>query len=222
MWCLSSDVRNGDDGTRFYGELNTGVWWEKTVEMEEMPSDATLLPVILYTDGTNLSSNGSHSIKPLAVSIGNFPRVSPNQDASKMVVCYMPGMPTPKALRKKEVAKSAKRQLHHDVLYEVFRPIRQAQQAGGFWALCNGKREKFMPVMCLVPGDNPEQQLMCLISAHFSRSLLVDLGAAVSKLLLWNLHVSLVDAQFQVCHKPQKYSFNVRQVWYSACIWAVI
>jgi len=46
------DVQNGHDGSRLYKELNTGKWWEKTENMREMPEGATLLPIILYADGT--------------------------------------------------------------------------------------------------------------------------------------------------------------------------
>ena len=43
------------------------------------------MPIILYTDGTWLSKNGSHDIKPLAMTIGNFPVDKMNQDAAKKV-----------------------------------------------------------------------------------------------------------------------------------------
>lgn len=49
---------------------------------------AVLLPLILYADGTWLSKNGSHNIKPLAMTIGNFPRAVLNQDKAKKVMFY--------------------------------------------------------------------------------------------------------------------------------------
>jgi hypothetical protein len=39
----------------------------------------------MYADSTWLSKSGSHSIKPLAMTIGNFPRDSMNQDRARKV-----------------------------------------------------------------------------------------------------------------------------------------
>ena len=72
-------------GERIYDELNTGDWWNDTVKMKEMPKDATLLPIILYTDGTWLSKNGAHNAKPLSMTIGNFPRHVMNKNKAKTV-----------------------------------------------------------------------------------------------------------------------------------------
>ena len=53
--------------------------------------DAVLLPLILYADGTWLSKNGSHNIKPLAMTIGNFLRKILDQDQAKKVTpsCFL-------------------------------------------------------------------------------------------------------------------------------------
>lgn len=77
------------NGSRLYSELNTGDWWAKTEKMDKMPEDAVLLPIILYTDGTWLSKSGSHSAKPLSMTLGNFPRHVMNQNESKKVVKYI-------------------------------------------------------------------------------------------------------------------------------------
>jgi hypothetical protein len=96
------DVRFNPNGKRLLGELNQGKLWERTVKHKDFPKvsqnilmifglittraqDAVLLPLILYADGTWLSKNGSHNIKPLAMTIGNFPRKILNQDQAKKV-----------------------------------------------------------------------------------------------------------------------------------------
>ena len=97
-----ADVCFDQQGTRQLGELNRGKLWERTENHEDFPEvtsnfvsmflvwlphlqGAVLLPLILYADGTWLSKNGSHNIKPLAMTIGNFPRKILNQDKSKKV-----------------------------------------------------------------------------------------------------------------------------------------
>ena len=51
--------------------------------------DAILLPIFLYADGTWLSKNGSHNIKPLAMTIGNFQRHIMNKDEAKKVILFL-------------------------------------------------------------------------------------------------------------------------------------
>jgi hypothetical protein len=109
----------------------------------------------MYADSTWLSKSGSHSIKPLAMTIGNFPRDSMNQDRARkvtfnktlsfsikycfQVVGYFPELTLPKTHRKKAAAKRFKRKLYHDALYDVLRPVRRAQKDGGFWAMHKGR-----------------------------------------------------------------------------------
>jgi hypothetical protein len=100
-----SVVENGHDGTRLYGEMNRGKWWELTEQLAFMPPGAILLPIICYADGTWLSKNGNHDCKPFVITIGNFPREVMNLDEAKKIICYMPKLFVPKGTRKKEKVK---------------------------------------------------------------------------------------------------------------------
>ena len=98
-----------DLNERTYTELNTGNWWLST-ERDELPQvitrtvavkymyinnkfvalqGAILLPLILYLDGTWLSQNGSHNIKPWMMSIGNLPISVQNLPRAKKVAYYI-------------------------------------------------------------------------------------------------------------------------------------
>lgn len=82
----TSDVADDEGGGgRKYGELNRGLWWERTEKSGEVPNGVTLCPLICYTDGTWLSKSGTHNIQPLVVTIGNFPRRVMNKHAAKQV-----------------------------------------------------------------------------------------------------------------------------------------
>ena len=50
----------------------------------------------------------------------------------------MPDVHVPKTKRKKKKVKDFKRQLYHDVIYDVLAPVRYAQRTGGFWAVHKG------------------------------------------------------------------------------------
>ena len=51
----------------------------------------------------------------------------------------MPHVSISKAKRGGTKYKSFKRQLYHDTLYDVLRPIRHAQKCGGFFAMHKGR-----------------------------------------------------------------------------------
>ena len=51
----------------------------------------------------------------------------------------MPKLEVSKAVRGRKKVKSFKRQLYHGVLYDVLRPVRRAQEAGGFYASLRGR-----------------------------------------------------------------------------------
>ena len=51
----------------------------------------------------------------------------------------MPELTVPKSHRQKKRTKDFKRELYHRTLYDVLRPVRQAQKQGGFWAMLNGR-----------------------------------------------------------------------------------
>lgn len=58
---------------------------------------------------------------------------------NNQVLCYMPELTIPKSHRNKKRVKDFKRELYHRTLYDVLRPVRQAQKRGGFWAKLNGE-----------------------------------------------------------------------------------
>ena len=48
----------------------------------------TLLPILMYLDGTKLSNNGNHSAKPLSMTIGNFPVHQMNKTSANVFVIF--------------------------------------------------------------------------------------------------------------------------------------
>lgn len=106
--CCSTESRETAEGSeREWEELNTGEWW-RLAELA-LPLGALLLPLILYLDGTWLSANGAHTIKPFMLTIGNFLLRTMNRNEAKKLVCYMPDLGGSEANKTKVAYKSHKR-----------------------------------------------------------------------------------------------------------------
>jgi len=173
---LSKFERGESQGMRQYTELNTGEWWERTEGgmYDGLPVDgnpaqvkaapgAVLIPIIMYVDGTWLSANGSHTAKPMVVAIGNHPTDTQQDLKSKRRVCFCPDLGGSKSTRNKAAFKRYRRKLQHDLFFEVMRPVREAQAAGGFLFESDGGVVLGFPVMCLFISDTPERQSTSLI-----------------------------------------------------------
>ena len=89
-----------------------------------------MLPLFLYADGTWLSKGGRQTAKPLSMSIGNFPRAVMNLPEAKRVIAYMPELLGTEKQKKRKPFTAYKRQLYHDVLFEV---LRRCVFLPGFW-----------------------------------------------------------------------------------------
>ena len=110
-----------------------------------------LMPILLYLDGTKLSSSGSHSIKPMSMSLGNFPVRQMNKTSAKRVtpsfllcillcnlsyalqlLCYVPDIQAPKADATKPAFRDAKRYVYHTIIRTILKSIVASQKEGGF------------------------------------------------------------------------------------------
>ena len=107
-------------GQRVYGEVFSG---ERVRHLsEEIPACGTLLGIIGYTDGTNLSDNGRQTALPLYVSLANHPESFRKKAAGRRLVVYIPQLSGDgEAQRRKQL------ELYHKVLRVALAPLRSLQ-----------------------------------------------------------------------------------------------
>ena len=144
-----------------YAELNSGQWCQYTeLQLREMHSACTILPLVLYLDSTRLGNNRKQSAKPLSVAPGMLPLYMMDTDGCRRVVMYMPTLVGTEKCGKTAAFRAFKNVLYHGALYDALAPAREAQQRGGvIMSLC-GVLFKFMPYVVLVVNDNPEGNLL--------------------------------------------------------------
>lgn len=69
----------------------TSTWCEESEKLvHDKDPDGHLMPLILYTDGVQVSTHARNKITPVMVTLGNFSDELLQKDCSKRVIAYLP------------------------------------------------------------------------------------------------------------------------------------
>jgi hypothetical protein len=133
--------------------------WE---DAEKRHPGIGILPLVFYLDGTWVSRTGSSSIKPIAMTLGNFELGLSNRDIAKRLVGYMPGLQGTKSQRKKELYKQAAAHVYHTSFAEILKSVVDMQKQGGGVFRIYGESEPrlLMPLVAIIIQDLPEGHLL--------------------------------------------------------------
>ncbi|KAF8814197.1 hypothetical protein BYT27DRAFT_7082726 [Phlegmacium glaucopus] len=152
--------------TRMYHDMHTGRWWWSTQEaLEKDKPGATILPVIISTDKTQLTTFRNKSAYPLYLTIGNIPkeiRCKPSNRAY-VLLAYLPTTQlenvSNKAARRRQLAN-----LYHACMGRVLGPLKDCGTTGLFMASGDGLVRRNHPLLACFSGDYPEQVLTACVT----------------------------------------------------------
>ncbi|KAF8987416.1 hypothetical protein BDQ17DRAFT_1435655 [Cyathus striatus] len=131
--------RDKDCKNRVYGEMWMGDWWWDM--QKDLPKGATVTPVILSSDKTNLSQfSGDKAAWPVYLSIGNI---------EKSLKCFT-----------KNRRSAEGHQLFHECMRELLKPLLEAGLKGIDMVCTDGFVRTIYPLIAAYIADYPEQ---CLI-----------------------------------------------------------
>ncbi|KAI0331458.1 hypothetical protein GY45DRAFT_1248627 [Cubamyces sp. BRFM 1775] len=153
---------DADHSVRVYFDLHTGEWWWATQEeLERQRPGATIIPVIISSDKTQLTLFGSKTAYPVYLTIGNLPKDVRRQPSRRgqILLAYLPASNlthiTNTAARRRALAN-----LFHACLRQILAPLKTAGVEGIDLLSSNGNIHRGHPIFAMHIGDYPEQLLI--------------------------------------------------------------
>ncbi|THU96311.1 hypothetical protein K435DRAFT_664760 [Dendrothele bispora CBS 962.96] len=153
---------DADKTTRLYHDINTGKWWWDTQKaLENDKPGATIIPVIVSSDKTQVTLFCNKSAYPVYLTIGNLPkeiRRKPSQQG-QILLGYLPTGRlehiTNKAARRRTV-----NNLFHACMKDLLAPLKEARLEGILMKSGDGIVRRCHPILAAYVGDYPEQILV--------------------------------------------------------------
>ncbi|KAN0141046.1 hypothetical protein V8E53_000802 [Lactarius tabidus] len=150
---------------RIYNELHTGDWWWSMCHgrstLERSQPGATIIPIILSTDKTQLTLFRGKSAYPIYMGIGNIPKDicrKPSCNA-QMVVGYIPTTKL-EGIANKAVCRHSLANLFHSCMEHLLGPIHGCGERGLVMMSGDGTWRRCHPIFASFVGDYPEQGLV--------------------------------------------------------------
>ncbi|KAF7343824.1 hypothetical protein MSAN_01963600 [Mycena sanguinolenta] len=173
-----------DKTIRLYHNMHTGRWWWSTQKaIEKDDPGATIIPILLSSDKTQLTMFGNKTVYPVYMMIGNIPkeiRRKPSRRAY-VLLAYLPtsrlGHIKNKAARRRTLAN-----LFHACLSFITEPLRGAGVTGIPIASGDGKLRRGHPIVACYIGDYPEQLLVACVKDGDSKCILRNLSEVLDAL----------------------------------------
>ncbi|KAL1667054.1 hypothetical protein GGG16DRAFT_59260 [Schizophyllum commune] len=147
---------------RLYYDMHTGRWWWDTQKkLEARLPGATVVPIILSSDKTQLTLFRNKSAYPLYMTIGNIPKEVRRKPSARAYV-LLGYLPTSRLLHIKNAA--ARRRclanLFHACLRRIVAPLKAAGLNGEAMTTADGLTRRCHPIYACFIGDYPEQVLV--------------------------------------------------------------
>ncbi|KAH9975424.1 hypothetical protein BGW80DRAFT_1169067 [Lactifluus volemus] len=155
--------------TRVYHDMHTGRWWWSTQEAVELDKPgATIIPLIVSTDKTQLTLFRNKSAYPVYLTIGNIPKEIRWKPSSRAYV-LLGYLPTTRLQHVTNV--SARRRLlanlYHACMGRIFSSIQTAGADGTFMTSSRGIVYRAHPLLACIMSDYPEHVLTtCVYSGE--------------------------------------------------------
>ncbi|KAG1897487.1 uncharacterized protein F5891DRAFT_1129926 [Suillus fuscotomentosus] len=150
-----------DKTIRLFHDMHTGQWWWNTQKvLDQQRPGATIIPVIISSDKTQVTMFRNKTAYPVYLTIGNIPkeiRRKPSRRAH-ILLAYLP------TTRLEHIANKASRHravanLYHACMSRVLAPLKTAGVDGLVMSSGDGARCRCHPLFACFVGDYPEQLL---------------------------------------------------------------
>ncbi|KAL1937051.1 hypothetical protein VTO73DRAFT_15569 [Trametes versicolor] len=159
--------------SRVYFDMHTGKWWWETQKrIEKRMPGATIIPVIISSDKTQLTVFGSKTAYPVYMTIGNLPkdiRRKPSR-RGQILLAYLPTSRL-EHIKNKAARRRTLANLFHACMAHVLAPLKKAGIDGIEVTSGDGVTRRGHPILAMYVGDYPEQLLVTCCKNDSARPL---------------------------------------------------
>ncbi|KAF8262583.1 hypothetical protein EI94DRAFT_1773159 [Lactarius quietus] len=156
-----------DRGEQIYHDMHTGSWWWSTqVAVEWNMPGATIIPILVLSDKTQLTHFRNKSAYPIYMTISNILKEIRCKTSSQAYV-LLGFLPTTKLELERNKAKWRRltANLFHMCMHHILNPLISAGKNGVFMSTAEGIVHQNHPILACFIGDYPEQVLTtCSVS----------------------------------------------------------
>ncbi|KAG1903207.1 uncharacterized protein F5891DRAFT_1106185 [Suillus fuscotomentosus] len=152
---------DADKTIRMYHDMHTGKWWWSTqAKLEAEKPGATVIPIILSSDKTQVTMFRNKSAYPVYMTIGNIPKEIRRKPSRRawILLAYLPTSKlehiTNKAARRRTATN-----LFHACVRHILEPLRVPGKDGVAMASGDGVVRRGHPIVACYSADYPEQLL---------------------------------------------------------------
>ncbi|KAF9477316.1 hypothetical protein BDN70DRAFT_838060, partial [Pholiota conissans] len=153
---------DADKTQRLYRDMHTGKWWWDTQKfLENKKEGATIIPIILSSDKTQVTLFRNKTAYPVYLTIGNLPK-SIRRKPSRQGQILLAYLPTSRLLciSNKAARRRTQSNLFHACMTHILSPLEVAGINGIRMVDGVGVARRGHPIVAVYVGDYPEQILV--------------------------------------------------------------
>ncbi|KAJ7707002.1 hypothetical protein B0H14DRAFT_3099614 [Mycena olivaceomarginata] len=152
-----------DKTIRMYHNMHTGKWWWSTqAAVEQEYPGATIIPIIISSDKTQLTVFGNKTAYPVYMTLGNIPKEI-RRKPSRRAYILLGYLPTSrlKHIKNKSARRRILANIFHACMKYMLSPLKTAGVSGIPVTSGDGVTRRGHPIYATFVGDYPEQ---CLVT----------------------------------------------------------
>ncbi|KII92122.1 hypothetical protein PLICRDRAFT_103181 [Plicaturopsis crispa FD-325 SS-3] len=153
---------DADRTVRMFHDMHTGKWWWETQKaVEARTPGATIAPIIISSDKTQITLFRNKTAYPVYMTIGNIPK-DIRRKPSRRAYVLLGYLPTSRLehITNKESRRRTLANLFHACMRRILHPLKIPGQSGIPMSSGDGVVRRVHPIFAAFVGDYPEQVLV--------------------------------------------------------------